>query len=84
MSPAIRSLVIPVSDLTAAKNVYSALLGAPHTDQPYYVGYNVNGLEVALNPTGAGTGPVAYMRELFGIESAAEASAPAERVRNAR
>jgi extradiol dioxygenase family protein len=31
MSPTIRSLVIPVSDLDAAKAVYTALLGAPHT-----------------------------------------------------
>jgi predicted enzyme related to lactoylglutathione lyase len=59
MSPTIRSLVIPVSDLDAAKTVYNALLGSPHTDQPYYVGYNVNGFEVALNPAGQG-GPVAY------------------------
>jgi predicted enzyme related to lactoylglutathione lyase len=59
MSPTIRSLVIPVSDLDAAKAVYNALLGSPHTDQPYYVGYNVNGFEVALNPAGQG-GPVAY------------------------
>ena len=50
MSPTIRSLVIPVSDLDAAKAVYTALLGAPHTDQPYYVGYNVDGFEVALAP----------------------------------
>ncbi|QGN59233.1 VOC family protein [Nostocoides sp. HKS02] len=60
MSPTIRSLVIPVSDLDATKAVYTALLGAPHTDQPYYVGYNVDGFEVALNPAGAGGGPVAF------------------------
>jgi predicted enzyme related to lactoylglutathione lyase len=61
MSPTIRSLVIPVSDLDAAKAVYTALLGAPHTDQPYYVGYNVDGFEVALNPGDDGSGgPVAY------------------------
>jgi predicted enzyme related to lactoylglutathione lyase len=59
MSTAIRSLVIPVSDLEAAKAVYTALLGAPHTDEPYYVGYNVDGFEVALNPAGQG-GPVAF------------------------
>jgi predicted enzyme related to lactoylglutathione lyase len=62
MSPTIRSLVIPVSDLDAAKAVYTTLLGAPHTDQPYYVGYDVDGFEVALAPgdgDGAG-GPVAY------------------------
>ena len=50
MSPTIRSLVIPVSDLDAAKAVYTALLGSPHTDESYYVGYNVDGFEVGLNP----------------------------------
>ena len=50
MTTAIRSQVIPVSDLDAAKAVYTALLGEPHTDQPYYVGYNVGGFEVALAP----------------------------------
>ena len=50
MSPTIQSLVIPVSDLAAAKAIYNVLLGEPHTDQPYYVGYNVNGFEVALAP----------------------------------
>lgn len=60
MSSTIRSLVIPVSDLDAAKKVYSALLGTPHTDQPYYVGYNVDGFEVALAPGDVSGGPVAY------------------------
>ncbi|HEY7008786.1 MAG TPA: VOC family protein [Jatrophihabitantaceae bacterium] len=60
MSAAIRSLVIPVSDLDAAKAVYSTLLGEPHTDQPYYVGYNVDGFEVALAPGDPSGGPVAY------------------------
>lgn len=56
MSPTIRSLMLPVSDLEAAKALYTALLGSPHTDESYYVGYNVDGLEVALNPAGAGGG----------------------------
>jgi predicted enzyme related to lactoylglutathione lyase len=60
MTPTIRSLVVPVSDLDAAKAVYTALLGAPHTDQPYYVGYNVDGFEVALAPGEVVGGPVAY------------------------
>ena len=60
MSATIRSLVIPVSDLPAAKDIYTALLGAPHTDESYYVGYNVDGFEVALNPAGQGGGPVAF------------------------
>lgn len=61
MSPAIRSLVVTVSDLDAAKSVYGALLGTPHTDQPYYVGYNVDGFEVSLAPGDPTGGPVAYV-----------------------
>ena len=56
MSTTIQSLVIPVSDLDTAKPVYTALLGDPHTDTPYYVGYNVNGLEIALNPAARANG----------------------------
>ena len=37
-------------DLEAAKAVYAALLGQPHTDQPYYVGFNVDGQEIGLEP----------------------------------
>jgi predicted enzyme related to lactoylglutathione lyase len=60
MSPTIRSLVVPVSDLDAAKAVYTALLGAPHTDESYYVGYNIDGFEVGLAPGEVAGGPVAY------------------------
>ena len=60
MSPTIRTLVIPVSDLEAAKAVYTALLDAPHTDEAYYVGYDVDGLEVGLAPDDPAGGPVAY------------------------
>jgi len=60
VSPTIRSLVIPVSDLDTAKTVYTALFGAPHTDQPYYVGYNVDGFEVSLAPDDVTGGPVAF------------------------
>jgi predicted enzyme related to lactoylglutathione lyase len=61
MSLAIRAMVVPVTDLDAAKAVYTALLGDPHTDQPFYVGYNVEGFEVGLAPGGDATaGPVVY------------------------
>lgn len=86
MSPTIRSLVIPVSDLDAAKAVYTALLGTPHTDQPYYVGYNVDGFEVGLNPGGDTGGPVAFVdvedldatSEALLAAGATERSAPRE------
>ena len=59
MSPAIRSLVVPVADLDTTKAVYTALFGTPHTDQPYYVGYAAGGFEVSLAPGEATGGPVA-------------------------
>lgn len=84
MSPTIRSVVIPVSDLVAAKAVYTALLGEPHTDASYYVGYNVDGFEVGLNPAGGTPGPVAFAdvddldvtREALLAAGATEHSAP--------
>ena len=81
MSPTIRSLVIPVSDLDAAKAVYSALLGAPHTDQPYYVGYNVDGFEVALTPGDVAGGPVVYtdVEDLAGTRATLLAAGATER-----
>ena len=68
MSPTIRSLVIPVSDLEAAKAVYTALLGiAPQADSDYYVGFDVAGQHIGLVPGGGPQGmtsPVAYWHVL--------------------
>ncbi|KJK11333.1 glyoxalase [Terrabacter sp. 28] len=50
---AVNTLIYPVADLDAAKRVFTALLGVqPHTDESYYVGYNVDGQELALDPHG--------------------------------
>jgi predicted enzyme related to lactoylglutathione lyase len=92
MNPTIRSLVIPVTDLDAAKAVYTALLGAPHTDQPYYVGYDVDGFEVSLAPGERTGGPVAYAdvedldatRETLLAAGATERSAPRQVAPEAR
>jgi predicted enzyme related to lactoylglutathione lyase len=59
------SIVHPVHDLDAAKAIHTALLGtAPHTDAPYYVGFNVGGIEIGLDPHGhqkGQTAPVPYI-----------------------
>ena len=60
MSPTMRGLVIPVSDLQGAKAICTALLGAWHTDGSSYVGYDIDGFEVALNPAGHGGRPVTF------------------------
>jgi predicted enzyme related to lactoylglutathione lyase len=58
----IKTVLHPVSDLDAAKKVYTALLGMPPTsDAPYYVGYEAEGQQIGLVPGGGGmTSPVAY------------------------
>jgi predicted enzyme related to lactoylglutathione lyase len=60
----IKTVLHPVSDLEAAKAVYTALLGVPpQADAPYYVGYDVAGQHIGLVPGGASQGmssPVAY------------------------
>lgn len=62
----LQSVVSPVRDLDAAKAVLTALLGTgPHTDQPYYVGFNVGGVEIGLDPGGHQKGltaPVPFIR----------------------
>jgi predicted enzyme related to lactoylglutathione lyase len=60
----LQSIVYTVHDLEAAKTLHASVLGAaPHTDQPYYVGFNVGGVEIGLTPAqGDGpTGPIAYV-----------------------
>jgi predicted enzyme related to lactoylglutathione lyase len=60
----IKIVLHPVTDLDAAKAVYTALLGAPPAhDAPYYVGYEAEGQHIGLVPGAAGQGmtsPVAY------------------------
>jgi predicted enzyme related to lactoylglutathione lyase len=58
----IKTVLHPVSDLEAAKKVYTALLGMPPTsDAPYYVGYEAEGQQIGLVPGGGGmTSPVAF------------------------
>jgi predicted enzyme related to lactoylglutathione lyase len=60
----IKTVLHPVSDLTAAKAVYTALLGMePQHDSTYYVGYEAEGQHIGLVPGGGPQGmttPVAY------------------------
>ena len=60
----IKTVLHPVSDLAAAKEVYAALLGVrPQTDDTYYVGFEAEGQHIGLVPGGGPQGmtsPVAY------------------------
>jgi predicted enzyme related to lactoylglutathione lyase len=71
VGPVLRSLrshIFQVDDLARAKTFYGAALGrAPYFDQPFYVGFDVDGQELGLDPdvskrrSGAGGG-VGYWR----------------------
>ena len=60
----IKTVLHPVSDLAAAKAVYTALLGVPPVaDESYYVGFETAGQHIGLVPGGGPqkmTSPVAF------------------------
>ena len=60
----IKTVLHPVSDVAAAKAVYTALLGVPPmADESYYVGFEAEGQHIGLVPGGESQGmtsPVAY------------------------
>ena len=74
MFQGLRTAIYHVRDLQKAKEWYSGVLGfGPYFDEPFYVGFDVGGYELGLDPdsegvTGAG-GVVAY----WGVEDAAAA-----------
>lgn len=66
------TVIYRVSDLERAKAWYATVFQqAPYFDQPFYVGFNVAGFELGLDPDPSGTpgpgGSVAYWR-VAGIE----------------
>lgn len=47
----LRTLIYPSNDLQADKKWWSEVLGyEPYFDEPFYVGFNVNGYELGLDP----------------------------------
>ena len=83
----IKTVLHPVSDLAAAKAVYSALLGIePQTDGDYYVGFEAEGQHIGLVPGGGPQGmttPVAYWHVPDIEAKLAEVTAAGATVKNA-
>ncbi|HQY64782.1 MAG: VOC family protein [Myxococcales bacterium] len=51
MFQGLRTLTLQVTDLAAAKAWYTRAMGvAPYFDEPFYVGFNVGGYELGLQP----------------------------------
>ena len=80
----IKIVLHPVTDLTAAKAVYTALLGfEPQVDESYYVGYDDNGQQIGLVPGGAEASPVTYWHVLDIEAKLAEVTAAGATVKEA-
>ncbi|MFF0394138.1 VOC family protein [Kitasatospora sp. NPDC004615] len=58
----LRTVIYPAPDLAAAKAWWTSVLGVgPYFDEPFYVGFNVGGYELSLDPNGdPAVGPVTY------------------------
>jgi predicted enzyme related to lactoylglutathione lyase len=57
----IKTVLHPVSDMAAAKAMYTALLGMePQSDSPYYVGFEAEGQQIGLVFGSKMTSPVTY------------------------
>src|SRR5207248_8856951 len=71
----LRTVIYHVSDLARAKQWYSRAFGVePYFDEPFYVGFNIGGYELGLDPNTEGVKPgpggvVAY----WGVPDAAKA-----------
>lgn len=54
----LRTTIYKVPDLAKAKEWYSKIFGiSPYFDEPYYVGFNVGGFELGLDPDVSTTKP---------------------------
>ena len=64
MTKGIKTIIYPVNDLDAAKQLFTALIGSdPAQDTPYYVGWDVSGQDIGLDPNGhrnGATSPTGY------------------------
>lgn len=70
----LRTVIYKVSDLDRAKAWYSSVLGIePYFDQPFYVGFNVGGYELGLDPdTESGAPGHGGVHAHWGVENADE------------
>ena len=65
----LRTVIYPALELAAAKAWYASVLGvAPYFDEPFYVGFDVGGYELGLDPDPkqARAGPRTY----WGVDDA--------------
>ena len=79
MFQGLRTVIYHVDDLQQAKAWYASLLGAePYFDEPFYVGFNVGGYELGLDPDMSGVAKGNNLVAYWGVKDAHAAYLRAE------
>lgn len=74
MYQGLRTVIYNVDDLEKAKKWYAEALGIePYFDQPFYVGFNVGGYELGLDPDMSGVSKGNNAVSYWGVKDAAAA-----------
>ena len=64
----LRTAIYHAPDLNKAKAWYAAVLGIqPYFDQPFYVGFNVGGFELGLDPDASGPSGMGGVKAYWGV-----------------
>ena len=70
----LRTAIYKVKDLEKAKNWYSDVLQTePYFDEPFYVGFNVGGFELGLDPDAENVTAGDNLQVYWGVKNAQEA-----------
>ncbi len=70
----LRTVIYHVADLAAAKEWYIQATGIqPYFDEPFYVGFDINGFELGLDPSMENILPGNHTVSYWAVESAASA-----------
>jgi predicted enzyme related to lactoylglutathione lyase len=61
MNKGITTVIYPVKDITQSTTMFQKFLGVePYANQPYYVGFKVNGQDIGLVPQNPEAGMTAF------------------------
>lgn len=70
----LRTVIYHVADLQAAKDWYIKATGIqPYFDEPFYVGFDINGCELGLDPSMKNILPGNHTESYWAVDSAKEA-----------
>jgi predicted enzyme related to lactoylglutathione lyase len=70
MIKGLRTVIYNVDDIEKAKEWYSSILGfKPYFDQPFYVGFNVGGYELGLDPNASDKSKGKNVAAYWGVDN---------------